>query len=96
MAAAIAGGFTLALDGESPLLRRIEPPAGLAFVLVVPDHALGTTESRKSLRADVPRADAVYSLQRTALLVHALATGDARRAAASARGPAAPARPRPA
>ena len=26
VAAAIAGGFTLALDGESPLLRRIEPP----------------------------------------------------------------------
>ena len=26
--------------------------------------------------AEVPRADAVYSLQRTALLVHALATGD--------------------
>ncbi|MDX6562024.1 MAG: homoserine kinase [Gaiellales bacterium] len=75
VAAAIAGGFTLALDGEAPLLRRIEPPAGLAFVLVVPDHALGTTESRKSLRAEVPRADAVYSLQRTALLVHALATG---------------------
>ena len=42
----------------------------------MPDHALGTTESRKSLRPDVPRADAVYSLQRTALLVHALATGD--------------------
>ena len=75
VAAAIAGGFTLALDGERPLLRRIEPPAGLAFVLVVPDHALGTTESRKSLRPDVPRADAVYSLQRTALLVLALASG---------------------
>ena len=76
VAAAIAGGFTLALDGAAPLLRRIEPPAGLAFVLVVPDHALGTTESRKSLRPEVPRADAVYSLQRTALLVHALATGE--------------------
>ena len=75
VAAAIAGGFTLALDGEAPLVRRIEPPAGLGFVLVVPDHALGTTESRKSLRPDVPRADAVYSLQRTALLVYALATG---------------------
>jgi len=43
----------------------------LSFVLVVPDHALGTEESRKSLRPDVPRADAVYSLQRTALLVRA-------------------------
>jgi homoserine kinase len=76
VAAAIAGGFTLALDGERPLVRRIEPPAGLGFVLIVPDHALGTTESRKSLRADVPRADAVYSLQRTALLVHTLTTGE--------------------
>ena len=76
VAAAIAGGFTVALDGGAPLVRRIEPPAGLGFVLVVPDHALGTEESRKSLRADVPRADAVYSLQRTALLVYALAQGD--------------------
>jgi homoserine kinase len=76
VAAAIAGGFTVALDGAAPLVRRIEPPAGLAFVLVVPDHALGTEESRKSLRPDVPRADAVYSLQRTALLVYALAQGD--------------------
>jgi homoserine kinase len=76
VAAAIAGGFTLALDGERPLVRRIEPPDGLAFVLVVPDHGLGTTESRKRLRPEVPRADAVYSLQRTALLVHALASGD--------------------
>jgi homoserine kinase len=76
VAAAIAGGFTLALDGEQPLLRRIEPPAGLAFVLVVPDHELCTTESRKHLRPDVPRADAVFSLQRTALLVLALASGD--------------------
>ena len=57
-------------------MRRIEPPAGLAFVLVVPDHELNTTESRKRLRPDVPRADAVYSLQRAALLVLALASGD--------------------
>ena len=76
VAAAIAGGFTLALDGEQPLLRRIKPPPGHAFVLVVPDHELCTTESRKHLRPEVPRADAVYSLQRTALLVHALSTGD--------------------
>jgi homoserine kinase len=76
VAAAIAGGFTLALDGERPLLRRIEPPTGLAFVLALPGHELCTTESRKHLRPDVPRADAVYSLQRTALLVLALVEGD--------------------
>jgi homoserine kinase len=76
VAAAIAGGFTIALDGAQPLVRRIEPPEGLAFVLVLPDHELCTTESRKRLRPEVPRADAVYSLQRTALLVLALADGD--------------------
>lgn len=76
VAAAIAGGFTLALDGERALLRRIDPPEGLSFVLVLPDHELCTTESRKHLRPDVPRADAVYSLQRTALLVLALVEGD--------------------
>jgi homoserine kinase len=76
VAAAIAGGFTIAIDGRRPLLRRIEPPPGLAFVLVLPDHELCTAESRKHLRPDVPRADAVYSLQRTALLVLALVQGD--------------------
>jgi homoserine kinase len=76
VAAAIAGGFTIAVDGERPLLRRIDPPAGLAFVLVLPDHELCTAESRKHLRPDVPRADAVYSLQRAALLVLALVNGD--------------------
>ena len=87
------GGFTLALDGEPPLLRRIEPPGGTRVRAGGPDHALGTTESRKLARPQVPRADAVYSLQRTALLVDVLATG-ARRASAGARRPAPPARPR--
>ena len=45
-------------------------------MLALPDHELCTRESRKHLRPDVPRADAVYSLQRTALLVLALAGGE--------------------
>ena len=75
VAAAILGGFTIALGGEPPLARRIAPPAGLGFVLVVPLEELATTDSRKALRSEIPRADAVYSLQRTALLVDLLATG---------------------
>jgi homoserine kinase len=75
VAAAILGGFTIALGGEPPLARRIAPPAGLGFVLVVPLEELATHESRKALRTEIPRADAVYSLQRTALLVDLLATG---------------------
>lgn len=75
VAAAILGGFTIALGGEPPLARRIAPPRGLAFVLVVPTDTLCTAESRKALRTEIPRADAVYSLQRSALLVDLLATG---------------------
>jgi homoserine kinase len=75
VAAAILGGFTIALGGDPPLARRIAPPAGLGFVLVVPTDTLCTQESRKALRPEIPRADAVYSLQRSALLVDLLATG---------------------
>jgi homoserine kinase len=75
VAAAILGGFTIALGGEPPLARRITPPAGLGFVLVIPTDTLCTRESRKALRPEIPRADAVYSLQRSALLVDLLATG---------------------
>ena len=75
VAAAILGGFTIALGGEPPLARRIAPPPGLGFVLVVPAEELATHDSRKALRTEIPRADAVYSLQRTALLVDLLATG---------------------
>jgi homoserine kinase len=75
VSAAILGGFTIALGGDPPLARRIEPPAGLGFVLVVPVDTLCTQESRKALRPEIPRADAVYSLQRSALLVDLLATG---------------------
>ena len=74
VAAAIHGGFTLSLT-DPPHACRIEPPAGLAFVLAMPTDTLCTTESRKALRPHLPRADAVFSLQRTALLVHALGTG---------------------
>jgi homoserine kinase len=76
VAAASLGGFTVAIGGEPPLARRIAPPAGLGFVLAVPVERLCTTESRKALRAEVPRADAVFSLQRTALLVAALSSGE--------------------
>jgi homoserine kinase len=75
VAAAILGGFTIALGGEPPLARRIAPPPGLGFLLVVPLDTLCTQESRKALRPEIPRADAVYSLQRSALLVDLLATG---------------------
>jgi homoserine kinase len=74
VAAGIHGGFTLAL-GDPPLARRIPPPPGLAFVLAIPGASLTTHASRGALRPLLPREDAVYSLQRAALLVDVLRSG---------------------
>ena len=80
---------------SAPLLRRIEPPAGPRVRARACPTTSSAPRSRASrLRPDVPRADAVYSLQRTALLVLALATGDLDALPARARRPPAPARPR--
>ncbi len=75
-AAAIYGGITIAVDGDAPLARRIEPPEALALVLAVPAGELCTRESRRALRPEVSRADAVHNVQHVALLVHALIAGD--------------------
>ena len=75
-AAAIYGGVTIAVDGEAPRARRIEPPEALALVLAVPAGELCTRESRRALRSEVSRADAVHNVQHVALLVHALIAGD--------------------
>jgi homoserine kinase len=73
VAAALLGGFTLAAGDAA---RRIEPPSGLAFLLVVPPDGVDTTAARAVLPDPVARADAVHALQHSALLVHALHTGD--------------------
>jgi homoserine kinase len=73
VAAAVHGGFTIAA-GDPPLVRRIDPPAGLAFVLVIPPERLATAAARAALTESALRADAVYNVQRVALLVSALYT----------------------
>lgn len=50
-------------------------PPGVAIALIVPDFALPTSKARAALPECYSRADAVFNLQRTALLVAALATG---------------------
>jgi homoserine kinase len=74
VAAALLGGFTLALTNP-PGARRIDPPAGLAFITLTPAEGLSTHESRAALRPAVDRADAVHTLARAALLVSALHRG---------------------
>jgi homoserine kinase len=62
------GGLTRAI--------RLDMPEQFDVAVVVPDFAIPTKESRAVLPDCYSQADVVFNVQRTALLVAALATGD--------------------
>lgn len=77
---AMVGGFTVSCMDEvrGPLHVRFDPPRGLRAVIVMPEVPIvvkKTEASRGVLPAEVSLKDAVYNLNRTALLVAALAQG---------------------
>ncbi len=73
VAAALLGGFVICTGVGA---ERLEPPAGLSAVLVVPDRAVRTTKARAALPPEVPMGDAVFNVSRASLLVLGLARGD--------------------
>jgi len=73
VAAALLGGITVCADGEA---HRLEAPAALEALLVVPERAVRTQRARAVLPATVPLADAVYNTAHGALLMLGLASGD--------------------
>jgi len=75
VAPALLGGFVVCATTPSGVrwLRLASP--SLAAVLAVPDCAVSTVEARRLLPAEVPFADAVFNVSRTALLVGALGAG---------------------
>ncbi|HEU4977257.1 MAG TPA: homoserine kinase [Solirubrobacteraceae bacterium] len=72
-AASLLGGFVICADGRA---TRLDPPAGLEAVLVVPHEAVRTKKARAALPAQVPLADAVFNTAHGALLALGLARGD--------------------
>jgi homoserine kinase len=73
--AAWYGGAVVAVLGEDGLTSaRFAPPA-VAAVVVVPAIALPTAQARALMPETYSRADAVYNVQRAALLGAALAAG---------------------
>ena len=74
VAAALLGGFVISAAGAQPV--RLEPPAELEAVLVVPGHEVATEEARAAMPAEVPLGDAVDNVGHAALLVLGLAQGD--------------------
>ena len=69
-AAALLGGFTIAFHPDGVV--RLDPEPGLRPVLLVPGSRLSTDRARRALPDQVPRADAVHNLSRSALVVVAM------------------------
>jgi homoserine kinase len=72
-AASLLGGVVATAGGRAVRVPMSFDPA---MVMWVPSFVTSTDESRTRLRADVPMADVVFNLGRTALLVAALAAGE--------------------
>jgi homoserine kinase len=76
VAAAIYGGLTVAAgDGGAALALTLPVPPGLKWVALIPDITSATAEARAVLPASVPRSDAVFNVQRVALLLASLQAG---------------------
>jgi homoserine kinase len=73
VAAALLGGVVLC---DGPAAVRLDPPAGLEAVLVVPREAVRTAKARAALPAEVPMGDAVFNVAHASLLVLGLERGD--------------------
>lgn len=73
-APALFGGLTsvVQVDGEHPRAIRWSWPEDLRLVVATPAIGLATATARAALPPAVPRADAIFNLQRALLLVHAL------------------------
>jgi len=77
VAAAVYGGLTIAYkQGDKFGVRRCRPAANIGAALLVPGVGLSTAKARAALPAETPRANAVFNIGRTALLVEALLGGD--------------------
>jgi homoserine kinase len=77
VAAALLGGLTVSCalgDGRVTALS-LPVPGSVRWVVLVPDVTSATAEARAVLPEVVPRADAVFNVQRVSLLLGALQAG---------------------
>jgi homoserine kinase len=73
VAAALLGGLTVSCASAAGVVAVSLPvPASLRFVVLVPEVTSATAEARVVLPASVSRQDAVFNVQRVALLLAAL------------------------
>lgn len=79
VAAAVWGGFVVSCQNEDGRVMSVKlgRAAAVEVVLAVPEFQLSTTAARAALPAQYSRKDAVFNVQRVALLLAALADGRA-------------------
>lgn len=76
VAAALLGGFTICwAEGDGPLVAHVDPPGGLAAVVVLSDESLSTKTARALLPLEVPHMDAAFDAGRAGLLATGIALG---------------------
>lgn len=77
---ALLGGIVVAAQrGEdAPSYLRFEPPSGVRAIVAIPNIELPTAEARAILPDRYRKEDAVYNVQRAALLAASFASGDLR------------------
>jgi homoserine kinase len=77
VAACVLGSIVASAIDSGGVVRavRLELPARFGIALVVPDFELPTVEARAVLPSCYSREDAVFNVQRAALLIAALAAG---------------------
>ena len=78
VAAALLGGLTAScqLPDGSTYAASFRWPPTLHFIVLTPEYSLATSESRGVLPGYIPRGDAIFNLQRLALLLQSLQSGD--------------------
>lgn len=78
VAAALLGGLTLScqLPDRSVVAKRVDWPSSVRFLVLTPHYPLSTIESRSVLPEKVSREEAVFNVQRVALLLQSLQSGD--------------------
>jgi homoserine kinase len=79
VAACVLGSVVASAIDSGGVARtvRLNMPAAFGVGVVVPDFTLPTSQARALLPDCYPRAEAIFNVQRAALLVAALATGTA-------------------
>jgi homoserine kinase len=76
IAPCVLGGFTVAATaGGQVRCLRVPLPHPVRAVAVIPQVRLATADARRALPAQVPLGDAVFNVNRAALLVAALSQG---------------------